>query len=52
MVKIFTMLTLSECRECLTTDVNGSLSDTDVITLRDELQALAEVLVEFSIQKN
>ena len=51
MVNFFMMLTLAECRECLTTKVNSSLGDSDIVAIRDSLQTLSEVLVEFSLRR-
>lgn len=44
--------TIMECREYLHAEASESLSDNELAALRDELQTLAEVFVDFSLQNS
>ncbi len=44
-------MTLNECRGQLDPKVSGSISDDELKLVRDELQTLAEVFVDFALSE-
>jgi len=46
------MLTVAECRECLDAETSATMSDDEVARVRDDLYALARIVVASKKNEN